>query len=159
MAARTRSASCPTIAKTSFTGTIFPAARITCSRSGLPTTSCNTLGNCDLSLVPLPAAMIAIAIRGGFNNAAAEPLAGFNLPEDLPFAFFIRPTIPLRCRLGYFLRRPLQSLRGVTIRGAQVLIARVLEETNAKVRHRARHSQRRRCDPGPGDCHLAKILQ
>ncbi len=33
--------------------------------SGLPPTSCRTLGSCDLSRVPLPAAMMATATRGG----------------------------------------------------------------------------------------------
>src|SRR5580700_8808340 len=49
----------------SFAGTTFCAVAITCARIGLPPTSCKTLGCFDLSRVPLPAAMIAIAIRGG----------------------------------------------------------------------------------------------
>src|SRR5437762_1054158 len=50
------------IAKTSFAGTTRVAAAITCASSGFPPTSCNTLGSCDFSRVPLPAAIMAIAI-------------------------------------------------------------------------------------------------
>ena len=64
IAVRTRSASWPMIANTSLAGTTLAAARITCSRTGLPPTSCSTLGICDFSRVPLPAAIIATAMRG-----------------------------------------------------------------------------------------------
>ena len=72
IAARTRSASWPMMAYTSFAGTIRTAARITCSSSGFPPTSCNTLGSCDFSLVPLPAAMMATAMRGATPATASE---------------------------------------------------------------------------------------
>src|ERR1700687_2731814 len=39
------------------------AAAITCASRGLPPTWCSTLGSFDLSRVPLPAAMIATAVR------------------------------------------------------------------------------------------------
>src|SRR5215813_6810063 len=41
--------------------TTSAAARITCATSGLPPTSCKTLGRFDFSRVPFPAAMMAIA--------------------------------------------------------------------------------------------------
>src|ERR1035438_539705 len=63
-AARTRSASWPMITKISGAGTTFFAVAITCARIGLPPISCRTLGCLDLSRVPLPAAIIAMAIRG-----------------------------------------------------------------------------------------------
>ena len=40
------------------------AAAITCANSGFPPTSCKTFGSCDFNRVPLPAAMMAIAMRG-----------------------------------------------------------------------------------------------
>ena len=40
----------------------FLADAITWAKSGFPPTSCNTLGCFDLSRVPLPAAMIAMAV-------------------------------------------------------------------------------------------------
>src|SRR5580658_6859681 len=49
----------------SFAGTTFCALAITWARIGLPPTSCKTLGCFDLSRVPFPAAMIAMAIRRG----------------------------------------------------------------------------------------------
>src|SRR5258707_1280853 len=53
------------ITKMSCAGTTFCAVAITCARIGLPPISCRTLGCLDLSRVPLPAAMIAMAICGG----------------------------------------------------------------------------------------------
>src|SRR5437868_929661 len=45
-----------------FSGDITSDAdRITCATRGLPPTSCNTLGRFDFSLVPFPAAMMAMA--------------------------------------------------------------------------------------------------
>ena len=82
------------MANTSLAPTTLAAARITCSSSGFPLTSCNTLGIRDFSLVPLPAAMIAIAIRG----AAAERLeveANFGQAEDFALDFFIRTQYTL----------------------------------------------------------------
>src|SRR5450759_372342 len=54
----------------SWAGTTFCAVAMTCARIGLPPISCRTLGCFDLSRVPLPAAMIAMAIRGrcGFDR-------------------------------------------------------------------------------------------
>src|SRR3989442_12284677 len=52
------------MAYTSFAGTTLAAAAITCANSGLPPTSCSTLGCLDFSRVPLPAAMMAIAMHG-----------------------------------------------------------------------------------------------
>src|SRR5713226_450025 len=52
------------IAYTSFAGTTLAAAAITCASSGLPPTSCSTLGCLDFSRVPLPAAMMAMAMHG-----------------------------------------------------------------------------------------------
>src|SRR5216684_8644130 len=63
-AARTRSASWPMMAYTSLGGTTLVAAAITWASKGLPPTSCSTLGCLDFSRVPLPAAMMAIAMRG-----------------------------------------------------------------------------------------------
>src|SRR5271157_4864113 len=63
-ASRTRSASWPMITKMSSTGTTFFAVAITWARIGLPPISCSTLGCFDLSRVPLPAAIIAMAVRG-----------------------------------------------------------------------------------------------
>src|SRR5581483_2742250 len=60
---RTFSASCPTITKRSFAGVTCWAAAITCDNNDLPPTWCRTLGCFDFSRVPLPAAMIAIAVR------------------------------------------------------------------------------------------------
>jgi len=58
------------------------AAAITCANRGFPPTSCNTFGSCDLSRVPLPAAMMAMATRGA-------------VVEETAFSdFFIFPTIP-----------------------------------------------------------------
>src|SRR6266478_7537313 len=54
------------ITKMSCAGTTFCAVAMTCARIGLPPTSCRTLGCFDLSRVPLPAAMIAMATRCGF---------------------------------------------------------------------------------------------
>src|SRR5207302_9651066 len=61
-----------TIAYTSLAGTTFVAASMTWANSGFPPTSCKTLGCLDLSRVPLPAAMIAIAIRGAVVLLEAE---------------------------------------------------------------------------------------
>ena len=47
-------------------GTTWVAAAITWARSGLPPTSCRTLGCFDFRRVPLPAARMAIAVRGGW---------------------------------------------------------------------------------------------
>src|SRR5882672_7059777 len=71
-------------------GTTFCAVAITCARIGLPPISCRTLGCFDLSRVPLPAAIIAIAILGG---------CGFD--RDLPSGFFTmlsqyKPTVETR---------------------------------------------------------------
>src|ERR1700684_1284024 len=55
------------ITKMSFADAIFFAVAITCARMGLPPISCRTLGCVDLSRVPLPAAMIAMAIRGALG--------------------------------------------------------------------------------------------
>src|ERR1700675_2310273 len=73
-----------------FAGTTFCALAMTCARIGLPPTSCRTLGCFDLSRVPLPAAMTAMAIRGG---------CGFD--RDLPSGFFTmlsqyKPTVETR---------------------------------------------------------------
>src|SRR2546423_15615606 len=86
------------IAKTSFAGITRVAAAITCASSGFPPTSCNPLGSCDFSRVPLPAAMMAIAIRGvpvGVAKRADEPCVENFLPEEeVGLDFFIRPNIP-----------------------------------------------------------------
>src|SRR3954452_22803068 len=101
IAVRTRSASWPMIANTSLAGTTLAAARITCSRTGLPPTSCSTLGICDFSRVPLPAAIIATAMRGTkgapdfddrFDNRFTDAEV-FNL--NFAFNFFIRISIYL----------------------------------------------------------------
>src|SRR5208282_3782175 len=63
-ASRTRSASWPMITKISRAGTTFSAVAITWARIGLPPISCRTLGCFDLSRVPLPAAIMAMAICG-----------------------------------------------------------------------------------------------
>src|SRR3569833_722809 len=92
-ASRTRSASYPMMAYTSLAPTTLAAAPITCSSSGLPPTSCNSLGIRDFSLVPLPAAMIAIAILGALERFGVET----NLAEAEDFAldFFIRTQYTL----------------------------------------------------------------
>ena len=54
--------------------------------SGLPPTSCSTLGSCDLSRVPLPAAMMATATRGGCAGSLSKNVRLLD--------FFIRLTIP-----------------------------------------------------------------
>src|SRR5580658_10322107 len=102
-ASRTRSASCPTITKISFAGTTFCAAAITCARIGLPPTSCRTLGCFDLSRVPFPAAMIAMATRGrgGFDAEAFDlvfvavcgafaMLSQYTAPESTPYRLPVR---------------------------------------------------------------------
>ena len=79
-ALRTRSASCPMMANTSWAGTTLVAAAITWARSGLPPTSCSTLGCLDFSLVPLPAARMAMPIlgtRGGW-------LLAFGIRSNIP---------------------------------------------------------------------------
>jgi len=80
------------------------AARITCSNSGLPPTSCNTLGICDFSLVPLPAAIIATATRGTDCVSSEELLLGAEplATTELPFDFFIRLNISCPQTNGYF---------------------------------------------------------
>src|SRR5437868_560165 len=100
VADRTRSASWPIIAYTSLAGTTLAAVRITCSSSGLPPTSCNTLGSCDLSRVPLPAAMIATAIRGGTAGDVRNVLREETV--DFRFDFFIRPQYTLLARRWLF---------------------------------------------------------
>src|SRR2546422_11632521 len=52
------------MAYTSFAGTTLAAAAITCANRRLPPSSCSTLGCLDFSRVPLPAAMMAIAMHG-----------------------------------------------------------------------------------------------
>src|SRR5437016_13757426 len=51
------------ITKMSSAGTTFIADAITWASNGLPPISCRALGRFDLSLVPLPAAMITMANR------------------------------------------------------------------------------------------------
>src|SRR5579859_1432592 len=68
---------------------------MTCSRSALPPTSCNTLGNWDLSLVPLPAAIMAMAILGAEEDFDSGVRGGLTrtagaATERLPCDFFIR---------------------------------------------------------------------
>src|SRR5207253_9065772 len=84
---RTRSASWPMMAYTSLAGTTLVAAATTCTSRGLPPTSCSTLGCLDLSRVPLPAAILAMAVRG---------------PDDRPslFALGIQSNIPRDVMLG-----------------------------------------------------------
>src|SRR6516165_7364874 len=60
-ALRTRSASCPMMAKMLCGGTTRLAAATRCASSGWPAISCSTLGRCDLRRVPLPAARMAMA--------------------------------------------------------------------------------------------------
>src|SRR5208283_1667212 len=74
------------MANTSLAGTTRVAAAITCARSVLPPTSCSTFGSCDLSRVPLPAAMMATATLGA---KSVEVFEGVGFVD-----FFIRPTIP-----------------------------------------------------------------
>src|SRR5229473_8458052 len=77
------------------------AAATTCASSDFPPTSCRTLGNCDFSRVPLPAAIIATATRpalGTVNEwafAAGEVLAteGAGTADERFLDFFIRPNI------------------------------------------------------------------
>src|SRR5437879_12282011 len=52
------------IAYISFAGTTRRAAAITCASRGLPPASWRTFGCLDFRRVPLPAAMMAIAVRG-----------------------------------------------------------------------------------------------
>src|SRR5438128_12284321 len=52
------------IAYISFAGTTRRAAAITCASRGLPPASWRTFGCFDFRRVPLPAAMMAIAVRG-----------------------------------------------------------------------------------------------
>ena len=115
--------------------TIRTAARITCSSRGLPPTSCNTLGSCDFSLVPLPAAMIATATRRG----PAELLFATFLDEvaderdELTFDLFIPNSIYLAaaamaisCPVAYNLRRGFSDIKRA--------IAHTLEgEKNAEI--------------------------
>src|SRR5450755_718280 len=68
------------MANTSLAGTTWVAAAITCARSGLPPTSCSTLGCLDFSLVPLPAARMAIAVLG----ARAGLLFAFGIRSNIP---------------------------------------------------------------------------
>src|SRR5713101_5438163 len=58
------------------------AAAITCASRGFPPTSCKTLGCFDLSRVPLPAAMMAMAVR---VESLVESLVG---PDELFFVDF-----------------------------------------------------------------------
>src|SRR5262245_27609892 len=55
---------------------------MTCANSGLPPTSCNTLGSLDFRRVPLPAAMMAIAVRG---TADVDFFIGLNIPRERQF--------------------------------------------------------------------------
>src|SRR5580704_124859 len=96
------------MAKMSCAGTTRSAARITCPNSAWPPTSCNTLGSCDFSLVPLPAAIMATATRGadsvwfiGTFALADKFLEAARLLADF---LFIRLNIPRPCRNGYFKR-------------------------------------------------------
>ena len=86
---------------------------------------------------------------------ACEEAAG---KEDLPFDFFICPNIPRPNRNGYFLPHRLESLLGRQQRGG---LARLQPRRgkHAQVRHRARHPEHRRGNPGPGYRHLAEVLQ
>src|SRR5579863_756883 len=112
------------MAYTSFAGTMRTAARITCSSRGFPPTSCNTLGSCDLSLVPLPAAMMATARRGAASSPES-PRAKEDVlfwkdsarEEELPFDFFIGLNIPRLRNNGYFPSHRLKSLAGRHRRG------------------------------------------
>src|SRR5580700_11756257 len=88
-AERTRSASWPMMAKTSFGETTRVAAAMTWASSGLPPTSCSTLGNCDLRRVPLPAARMATATRGA-------PADVWEWEEDGFLDFCIRTHYTLR---------------------------------------------------------------
>src|SRR5216684_1088297 len=75
------------------------AAATTCASSDFPPTSCRTLGNCDFSRVPFPAAIIATATRpalGTVNEwafATGEVLApeGAGRADERFLDFFIRP--------------------------------------------------------------------
>src|ERR1700686_2323141 len=145
------------IAYTFCAGTIRTAARLPCPSSGFPPTSCNTLGIRDLSLVPLPAAIIATATRG--PEVAPDPYGeredvrfSEGTPEaaekeELPFDFFIRPNIPRARSNGYFPADALKSLPN-NKRG-QRQPASITERKHAQIRHRARYSGRRRCHAGP----------
>src|SRR5262252_4495837 len=78
---------------------------MTCSSSGLPPTSCRTFGSCDLSLVPLPAAMMATARRGASADTSFADWEGdfAEEREGLAFDFFISNSIYLWPRVdGYF---------------------------------------------------------
>src|SRR5215472_5108839 len=91
------------IAYTSWDGTRCKAVRITCSSRGLPPTSCNTLGSCDFSLVPLPAAIMAIATRDdpgavGFDDDGRDK-------DELFLDFISIPNIPCPRRNGYSAKR------------------------------------------------------
>src|SRR5713226_644048 len=56
---------------------------MTYASSGLPPTSCSTLGCLDFSLVPLPAAMMAMAMRGA--DIWLELLfLGFDIGTNIP---------------------------------------------------------------------------
>src|SRR6476659_5008650 len=93
------------MAYTSLASTMRCAARMTCSSSGLPPTSCNTFGSCDLSLVPLPAAMMATARRGVSADASFDAWESdfAEEQEGLAFDFFISNSIYLWPSVdGYF---------------------------------------------------------
>src|SRR5579863_1070692 len=71
-------------------GTTTFAAAITCASSGLPPTWCRTLGSLDLSRVPLPAAMMTMAVRvagsagpdaASFAACALFLVIAFNIPR------------------------------------------------------------------------------
>src|SRR5437660_8591058 len=100
----------------SFPGTTRRAAAITCASRGFPPASWRTFGCLDFRRVPLPAAMMAIAVRG---CAAAGELGLFDLG--------IRLNIPRgggggECVRGFSLG-PSPSLGADFRRVAQRLIA------------------------------------
>ena len=59
-------------------GNNLVAAAITCASNGLPPTSCSTLGCLDFSRVPLPAAMIAMAMRGAACDVWLSGVSAFD---------------------------------------------------------------------------------
>src|ERR1041385_5444167 len=62
--------------------TTFEAAAITCASRGLPPTSCRTFGSLDLRRVPLPAAMMAMAVRGTVD---VDFVIRLNIPREAQF--------------------------------------------------------------------------
>src|ERR1700758_4762696 len=133
---------------------------MTCSSRGLPPTSCNTLGSCDLSLVPLPAAMMATAIRGAELGFDGSVRGDFTREIDaetdcLLCNFFIRPQDSLPLRLWLFQ----ESCTIFPIVSGAYLTKKSAEEERAEICHRTRHPQRGGCDAGKSHRHFAKILQ